>query len=77
MIRKFKIKKEVKEFFVSNKNIILVLYDSIFIKVLNIKNEVINEIEMEDCEDLKYGEKLKILSMYLFCYGSERNIFAI
>ena len=32
---------------------------------------------MEDCEDLKYGEKLKILSMYLFCYGSERNIFAI
>ena len=59
MIRKFSIQKEVREFYVSNNNIILVLYDAIFIKVLNIKNELINEIELEFIEDvcLKYSER--------------------
>ena len=54
--------------------------DTIFVKVINIKNELINEIKLKLLFEklyLKYSERQYILSKILFCYGSERNIIAI
>ena len=47
------IKKHIKEFYISNNNIILVLYDLILVKVINIKNELINEIKLEWLKDVR------------------------
>ena len=79
MIRKFRIDEKVREFYVSNNNIILVLYDTLFVKVINLKNELINKINLELFEEfyLKYSERQYILSKILLCYRSERDIIAI
>ena len=55
------------------------MYDLIFVKVINIKNEVINEIKLECLEDpwIKYYEKYSIFRNTIFCYGSKRNIIVI
>ncbi|KAM3127385.1 hypothetical protein pb186bvf_020531 [Paramecium bursaria] len=73
-ITKYQILSLVKDFFLSNvNNLIIILSGSIIIKSLNVKNDLVNEINLQ--QNSRKNQK-KYFEM-LFCYGNEKNLIAI